>query len=670
MRGGGGGGGGMWGAAMAMEDDEKLTADQARRVVRRAFRMLAPYKKSVALSALVMVLFTTCALAGPLLVRYGIDKGLRGHNKAALDRAVIGYAIIALASLVLSRSQILVVTRVGEQFLRDMRRRVFRHLLGQSMAFYDTEQTGKLVARMTSDIDSLTELVQQGLVMFITNALLLVLTIAILVSLAPLLALVCLLALPVVILASIRFRKNSNIAYLEVRDRIGQTLSTLQEGISGVRVIQAFGQEESTIGRFGAHNSAQLDANMHATRISARYFPVIEIAGVSTTAALIGIGGVLVHQGVATVGTIGAFVLYLTNLFEPVQQLSQLFNVLQSAAAALSKLFGLLDTKSVLAERSGAVDLPTTGDFEVKDLGFTYTANRDKVLNAVNLSIAHGERVALVGPTGAGKSTLAKLMARLYDPTEGSVSYGGVDLRDATFASLRERICVVPQEGFLFYGTILDNVRIGRDDATDEDVVAALTRIGIYEHFAALPDGLQTEVQERGSRLSAGERQLVSLARAALANPAVLVLDEATSNLDPGTESTVEHALNALMEGRTVIVIAHRLSTAERADRVAVVDAGGILEIGRHEDLVLQGRARPPPPAEPAIRLASESGCLDAEGLDREFGLDLVEQADDLGVFEQRTLSGEAEPLLDLADHRIGAQGRVEIEEAVLYLLG
>lgn len=587
MRGGGGGGGGGWGAAMAMEEDEKLSPDQARRVVRRAFKMLRPYRKQVLLSAVVMVLFTGCSLAGPLFVRYGIDKGLRnGGDRGALDFAVIGYGVIALSALVLARTQILLVTKVGEQFLRDMRRRVFRHLLGQPMSFYDTEQTGKLVARMTSDIDSLTELVQQGLVMFVTNALLLLGTIVILAVLSPVLAVVCLIALPVVILASIKFRRDSNKAYLDVRDRIGQTLSTLQEGIAGVRVIQAFGQESNTIGRFGQHNTAQLSANMNATRISARYFPVIEIAGIATTAAVVGIGGVLNHRGAVSIGTLGAFVLLLSNLFEPVQQLSQLFNVLQSAAAALAKLFGVLDTKPALAERPGAVDLPRTGTFEVKNLGFSYTAARAKVLHDVSLEVAHGERIALVGPTGAGKSTLAKLMARLYDPTEGTVSYGGVDLRDATFSSLRERICVVPQEGFLFYGTILDNVRIGREGTSDDEIVAALKRIGIYEHFANLPDGLQTEVQERGSRLSAGERQLVSLARAALANPSVLVLDEATSNLDPGTESTVEHALNALMDGRTVIVIAHRLSTAERADRVAVVDAGGILELGPHDELV------------------------------------------------------------------------------------
>lgn len=576
----------MWN--VALDDEDKLDAKEARRVVKRAARMLKPYTGQVVLTGVVMILFTLATLGGPLFVRYGIDHGVRAHSTRNLTYAVIGYAIVAISALVLSRAQILLVTKIGESFLRDMRLRVFRHLLGQPMAFYDREQTGKLVSRMTSDIDSLQEVVQQGLVMFITNGLLLVFTVILLVSISPLLALVCLVALPIVIVASIRFRKSSNKAYLEVRDRIGQTLATLQEGIAGVRVIQAFGQQESQIDRFRRYNTAQLDANLYATRISAWYFPVIEFAGIATTAAVVGIGGVMVHNDMVTIGTITLFVLSLTNLFDPVQQLSQLFNTLQSAAAALNKLFGLLDTKPELTEKTGAVDLPAHGEIDVDHVTFSYNG-RETVLRDVSLSIHDGERVAFVGPTGAGKSTLAKLVARLYDPTEGSIRMGGIDLRDATLSSLRERVCVVPQEGFLFYGTIADNVRIGRQGATDDDVVAALKLIGVYEHFAHLPDGLATEVQERGSRLSAGERQLVSLARAALANPDVLVLDEATSNLDPGTESEVEHALNALMEGRTVIVIAHRLSTAERADRVAVVDAGGILELGRHDELVALG---------------------------------------------------------------------------------
>lgn len=590
----GGGGGGPWGRIGAMEEDEKLSADEALGVIRRALRMLRPYRKQVIVATFAMVGFTVATLAGPYLVRYGIDKGLGGEegvdnaDRGALYLAVGLYLAFAFASVILARTQILLVTRVGESFLRDLRVRVFDHLLRMSQSFYDKEQTGKLVARMTSDIDSLQELVQQGLVMFITNGLLLFLAIFLLLSMSPMLALVCLVALPIVVIASVKFRKDSNRAYLDVRDRISQTLSTLQEGIAGVRVIQAFAQEDHTVKRFSRHNRAQLDANLTATKISARYFPVIEMAGIGTTAAVVGIGGWMVHDDRVTVGTVVAFVLYLGYLFEPVQQLSQLFNVLQSAGAALHKLFGLLDTRTDLPERAGAVDLPETGELAVDDVSFAYDG-RTFVLRDVSLDVPHGQRIALVGPTGAGKSTLAKLMARLYDPTKGSISYGGVDLKDCTFHSLRDRICVVPQEGYLFYGTIRDNVRIGRADATDDEVVEAMKTIGVYERFASLPEGLDTEVRERGSRLSAGERQLVSLARAALANPKVLVLDEATSNLDPGTETVVEQALNVLMEGRTVIVIAHRLTTAERADRVAVVDQGGILELGTHDELVAKG---------------------------------------------------------------------------------
>ncbi|MBA3655018.1 MAG: ABC transporter ATP-binding protein [Actinobacteria bacterium] len=585
----GGGGGGPW-SGHAVSEDEKLDRREAQQVLRRAFRMLRPYRREVVIAVLVMVGFTAATVGGPAIVRYGIDNGLRpGHqHPGALNRAAIGYACVALVSLWLARTQILLVTRVGEKFLRDLRRRVFNHILGMSMSFFDSEQTGRLVARMTSDIDSLQELIQQGLVAFATNLLLLLFTITLMLLLSPIMSAICLIALPIVIVASIKFQRSSNRAYLKVRDRIGQTLSTFQEGISGVRVIQAFGREDMQVRRFSKANTAQLDANVHAVKISALYFPVVELAGIATTASIIGIGGALYHGGYVTLGTIIAFVLLLANLFEPVQQLSQLFNMVQSSAAALAKLFGLLDITSPLAERPGAVDLPMTGALEARDVAFTYDGSK-YVLRRVSLTVEPGERLALVGPTGAGKSTLAKLLARLYDPNEGTIKYGGVDLRDSTLSSLRERIVVVPQEGYLFQGTIRDNVRIGRPAATDAEVAEALHLIGAYDRFAALAEGLETEVRERGSRLSAGERQLVSLARAALANPQVLVLDEATSNLDPGTEADVELAMTALMEGRTSLVIAHRLSTAERADRVAVVDAGGLLELGTHSELVDQG---------------------------------------------------------------------------------
>jgi ATP-binding cassette subfamily B protein len=363
----------------------------------------------------------------------------------------------------------------------------------------------------------------------------------------------------------------------------------LQESLSGVRVVQAFTREESVVRRFGVYNRAQRDANIHAARISSFYFPVVEGSGVLTMAAVVGAGGVLVHQGNIGVGTVVTFVLVLTNLFEPIQQISQLFNIVQSAGAGLAKIYGLLDTSSPVRERVGAVELPESGAIEFDHVTFRYAADLPAVVSDVSLTVQAGERLALVGPTGAGKSTLAKLVARAYDPVQGAVRLGGVDLRDATLDSLKARIVVVPQEGHLFGGTIADNVRLGRRGATDDEVDEALYSLGAYDRFAALPSGLATEVREGGSRLSAGERQLVSLARAFLADPRVLILDEATSNLDPGTEVEVEAAVEVLMAGRTVIVIAHRLSTAERADRVAVVDAGGIAEIGSHDQLVAQG---------------------------------------------------------------------------------
>ncbi|HEX7134700.1 MAG TPA: ABC transporter ATP-binding protein, partial [Iamia sp.] len=471
-------------------------------------------------------------------------------------------------------------------FLRQLRVRVFDHLQRLSMAFFDREKAGVVVSRMTSDIDSLQELVQLGLLQFTSSVLLIVLTLVLLAATSWQLLLVVAIPLPFVILASVKFQRDSNAAYLTLRDRIGLVLSHLQEGISGVRVIQAYAREGAETRRFGKRNRTLYGAHMRSVRIQAWYLPVIEIAGTGATALVVWIGGVLVVDGTLTVGTVALFVLSLSNLFEPVQQLSQLFNQVQSAGAGLKKLYEVLDTEVDVPEAAKAQDLPATGAIAVSGLTFAYRADLEPVLCDVDLVIEPGERLALVGPTGAGKSTLAKLIARFYDPTEGTVRFGDVDLRAASLDSLRERIAVVPQEGFLFNGTIRDNVRVAKIGATDEEVDAALEAIGVRERFAALAEGLDTEVRERGSRLSAGEKQLVSMARAALADPAVLVLDEATSSLDPGTEAVVEAAVERLMEGRTTIVIAHRLTTAARADRVGVVEGGRLAELGPHDDLV------------------------------------------------------------------------------------
>jgi ATP-binding cassette subfamily B protein len=577
----------MWRDAGVSADD-KLDAAQAKQLVRRTARMLRPQSRSVAAAMSMVMLWTGTVLAGPWLVRYGIDKGIKPGDTAALDRAVAAYVVVAALAYVTNRVQIRLISTVGEQFLRDMRTRVFDHIQRLSMPFYDRTKAGVLVSRMTSDVDSLAELIQMGLAMFVSNSLLLVVSVLVLASVSWQLLTICIVALPPVVLASIKFQRDSNAAYLDVRDRIGNTLSHLQEGISGVRVVQAFGREDTEISRFRRGNRRLYDSHMRSVKISAWYLPVIELAAWGTTALALGFGGWWVHAGWMTVGTVAFFVLALSNLFEPVQQLSQLFNQVQSAAAGLHKLYELLDEPVEVAERPGAVDLPERGDVVVDGVSFAY-GDGPPVLADVSLTIPSGSRLALVGPTGAGKSTLAKLVARLYDPTAGVVSFGGVDLRDATLATLRHRVVVIPQEGFLFNATIRDNVRIARHGATDAEVEAALEAVGARERFAALPEGLDTEVRERGSRLSAGEKQLVSLARAALADPAVLVLDEATSSLDPGTEALVEAAVDRLLEGRTVVVIAHRLSTAERADTVGVVAAGRLAELGPHDELVARG---------------------------------------------------------------------------------
>ena len=530
-------------------------------------------------------------------MRAGVDDGLIGKDAGALNRAALAYLVVAIFGLVFGRWVIWIVSRTGEKFLRALREQVFRHITSLSLDFFDREKTGRLVSRMTSDIDALQELISTGLVMFVQNFLIFVGAVIVILTLSWQLSLGVLVIVPPVVIASRWFRRRSNVAYLEVRESIGENLATLQEGLEGVRVVQAFGQERGWISRFGRTNENQYEANLETVRISAKYFPFVEFTGVMGIAVIVGLGGVLVDNAVVTVGTVLAFVLYLNNLFEPIQQLSQLYNTVQSAGAALHKLFFLLDTDASVHEKPGAVDLPVRGALEVEAVTFAYGGGPPdtdgvahplgpEVLRDVSIAVAPGERVALVGPTGAGKSTLAKLMARFYDPLAGSVRYGDVDLRAATFASLRRHIVVVPQEGFLFAGSIRDNVRVGRDGASDEEVDAAVAALGLTATFGAFPEGMETEVRERGSRLSAGEKQLVSLARAALADPTVLVLDEATSNLDPGTEHAVERALERLTDGRTVVVVAHRLSTAARCDRIAVVDEGGLLEVGTHDELL------------------------------------------------------------------------------------
>ena len=582
-------GGGRGGGKSGIDEDDKLNRTQTRVVLARSIRMAGEFRRHAAWALVLVTITVLCTLAGPVLVRHGIDAGIKAKDTRALNMPVVAYLVVVAIAYVIGRMQYVVLNKAGEGFLRLLRVKVFAQLQRQSMAFFDREKAGVLVARMTADIESMAELVQWGLMQFLSAFLLLFLAFFLLLSLSWQLTLITLIVFPFLIAASVKFQRDSNRAYLEVREKVGANLSALQEGITGVRVIQAYAREDEQIRRFEESNRALFRSHMYSVKVSTWYFGLIEFAGIASSALIVGVGGWLVHRGTVSLGTVVAFVLLLANLFDPVQQLSQLYNTLQSAAAALHKLFGILDAVPDVNESESPVSLPATGDVEVRDISFTYASGSQPALSNVSVTLTAGTRLALVGPTGAGKSTLAKLMARLYDPQTGQVLFGGVDLRDASLEDLRKRIVVIPQEGFLFDGSVRDNLLIARPDATEDMLLGALNNLGLRERFESLPEGLDTQVRERGSRLSAGERQLVALSRAALVDPAVLVLDEATSNLDPGTEMLIEAALEKLMAGRSVIVVAHRLSTVQRADKIAVVSDAHITEIGTHDELIAMG---------------------------------------------------------------------------------
>ena len=494
-----------------LREEGKLSAEERAQVFRRLWRFLAPYRRRIYLAWVLVILQTVATLSGPQLLRRGIDQGIRKGNLDVVNQTAVLYFVATICIYLSGRAAIMAMARVGESFLRDLRERIFRHVSHLSLDYYERNRTGVIVSRVTADVDAMQELVSQGLSTFIVSALLFVFTCAFMVAMSWQLALACIVLVPIVVRASIWYRNESNTAFLAVRERIGQTLTALQEGIVGVRVIQAFRQEPLRSDKFGRVNREQFGAQMRTERLAALYFPVIDMSQGIVLVIVLMLGGYLAHNGSISLGVVAAFVLLVQNLFEPIQQLSQLFSQLQAAGAALKKLFGLLDEQPTVGEVEHPVELPESGAIEVRDVSFRYRADTPVVLSDVNLTIAPGERMAFVGPTGAGKSTLAKLIARFYDPSEGSITFGGVDMRDGSLASLRKRVVVVPQEGFLFSGTIRDNLRIAKPEATDEEILAALERYDLRDRIQSFTDGLDGVVQERGSNFSAGERQLISI---------------------------------------------------------------------------------------------------------------------------------------------------------------
>jgi ABC-type multidrug transport system fused ATPase/permease subunit len=574
------------GRGMSQWGGERASKESRARNLRGLLELLRPYRLRVAGMLAALILGTAAALAPPLLARTAIDSGIERGDTKTLVLVVLAFLVSALLVWVMTYVQTYLVGLVGQRALADLRIRIFTHLQRQPVGFYESRPAGVLISRMTNDVEALESLVTDSVVTLVQAGLTLIGAIAVLLYLDVKLALLTFCVVPVVAGLSIWFRLVSAGAFRRTRETIGAITAYLQETLSGIRVVRSFGQEPRHKARFAELSRDNCDANMVTVRLNAAYFPAVEMLSGVALALIVLYGGYQAIEGHITAGTVVAFVATLAYLFEPIQQLSQLYTTYQSGMAALEKIFQLLDTPPMLEDRPGAEALGAIrGEVRFEEVSFAY--KRDAlVLQDIELTVPPGQTVALVGATGAGKSTIAKLVARFYDPTAGRVLVDGHDLREVTSHSLRSQMGIVPQEAFLFSGTITENITFGRPDADREQIQAAAAAVGAEEFISELPKGYDTEVGERGAQLSAGQRQLIAFARALIADPRILILDEATSNVDLHTEGRIEAGLRRLLAGRTAIVIAHRLSTIRQAGRIVVLEHGRIVEQGTHDELI------------------------------------------------------------------------------------
>jgi ABC-type multidrug transport system fused ATPase/permease subunit len=577
----GGGPGGMGLNNLADEDG----AVYDPRIARRALAYLGPYK----LDALLVVLmtFTSAGLltVGPVLTKIAIDDHVARGDILGFT-SMLGLTIVAYTGSFLTNwAQFQVMTRVGQQMLRKMRGDMFRHIQRLPLTYFDRVPSGVVVSRLVNDVQTVNELLGNGIIQAISDVLTLTFTLAVMVALAPNLALVTFAVMPVMFIAVWIFTEKAKVAYRRTRVTVATLTGEIAESYAGVRVTQAFAREAPSQERFDLVNDDNRDANVKANTLSSMLLPVVELCNAAATVAVIAYGGWLIVHGESTLGILVAFLAYITRFFQPIRTLTQFYNQLQAATAAAEKVFELLDEPVTITEAAQPVSLVRVrGELEFRDVSFSY--GREPVLHDVSFHADPGEMIALVGHTGAGKTTVASLLARFYDPVEGEILLDGHDLRDISFESLRRSVGLVLQDNFLFSGTIADNIRYARASASDEEVIAAARVANAHEFISRLPLGYATPVLERAANLSLGQRQLIAIARAVLADPQVLILDEATSNIDSQTELLVQHALHQLLAGRTSVVIAHRLSTIRAADEVLVLDAGRIVERGRHEQLM------------------------------------------------------------------------------------
>jgi ATP-binding cassette subfamily B protein len=552
-------------------------------------RIAAKYKLRVGLGIVALLAATATALAPPYLLKLAIDDGIRGGDLHKLGWLVVIFVAAAVVNLACSSAQTYFIGWAGERILADMRNDLFRHLQRLSLGFYERNRAGVIISRITNDVEAIDQLVTDGVQSLVQNSLTLLGTMVLLFLLDWRLALATLTVMPAMMASTAWFRKHSARAYREVRETLGLVTATLAEDIAGMRMIQSFTREDRNELAFRGVANNYRDANYRTVVLNGLYFPFVDLLSSVASAIVLGYGGWLVFHGQMTIGTLTAFLFYLANFFDPVQQLSQLYGQFLSAVAALDKLILLLEEKVDVRDEPGVAELPrVTGRVHFEDVRFAY-GRGPEVLHGIELDVPAGTTVALVGHTGAGKSTIAKLLARFYDPIEGRITVDGTDLREVSQSSLRRQLGIVPQEGFLFAGTVRENIAFGRPDAADEDIHAAARAVGADEFIERLEDGWDTQLQERGTRLSLGQRQLIAFARALLADPRILILDEATSSVDIGTERKIERALRRLLHGRTAFIIAHRLSTIRDADLIVVLEHGKVVEQGTHEELVHAG---------------------------------------------------------------------------------
>jgi len=576
--------------AFITQSEEAYDKGYDPKVARGLLQFIKPYTRQMLISLAFMVIVTAASVSGPYFVKLAIDEGIGKRDIFALRNIVIAYFIVAGVQLITNFYRVRIMSRVGQHVLYDVRTKMFDHLQKLSLSFYNRYSVGRVITRVINDVGTLREFITWAVLAIVRNLLAIVGTLIAMLSLNLRLSLITFAVVPLMALATILYRNIARRNYRRVRAAVAWTNSVLAENVNGVRVVQAFSRQAYNFANFKEYvNRYFLETSLDAAKVASAFTPVVDVLGAIATALVVYLGGTAVLGESITAGVLIAFVLYIDRLFDPIRDLSRRFDTLQSTMAGGERILELLNTPIEVRDAEDAIEMPPiVGEVRFENVSFHYSDDPTLVLDGINLHVDAGQTVALVGETGAGKTTIVKLLARFHDPTSGCVRVDGIDLRTVTQQSLRRQMGMVLQDPFLFNGTVKENILFGRLDATDEEVIAAAKAVGAHDFIAALKNGYETTVEEGGATLSVGQRQLISFARALLANPRILILDEATSSVDTQTEQIIQKALATLLKGRTSFVIAHRLSTITNADKIVVIHNGKIVEQGTHVELLEQ----------------------------------------------------------------------------------